>query len=835
MTSSRSIPDCLAHEYRLVERLGDPESRNAVLRVESTRTRHQCILKLPARSCLADDAFLEALSRRAAGPDSRLATPFRVGRDADGRFFTMAGYHPEGSLRDRLSSTGRLPEAAIRPLLRDLAAALAQLHRELDGRRIVHCDVKPSNVLIVRRGSGEADWEFRLSDFDSSVLTPLDEPASTARTVEYAAPETYIPHAGSPAPAMDYWSLGMLMLACIRGRHPFDGLHDDRVRELVVTDWHVDVQYLRDIGDEALRALIAGLLQRRPGDRWGEEEIRRWLDGDAEAVVSGLRLLGERAAPTPFTIGGEACYTAGNAARALLRSWDTGALYGDAFPSWLRTLSPTAASCADDARREPSRDAGLLRFCRTLYPEEPIPAIWRGERISASNLAALAGRATRGDSAARAWLLGFLIEDEGFRHFPAHDCADVAALAQSIVHARAEYTRAWRDIVDAGAPRRSAPSEDDAWLDAVLIACSPAATRPMPEEMLDPQLIMRRADWFFVFGTDPDRLDPSRRFVLRQLQGASLVVDANVAHIDERGDVDPRALREGTALSELQRRTLSSLSVRPGARIARLVGGDTFSPERPPPGSLIAVEGAPGVFRRRVRRRASPPAQERSRAGEQQDGTPVAAGQRTGGEPMLAMRIVRLDVASRRLAAMDGELYLAQIEWSGGSADTRLAVYGIDTLLPVRRLRIAVPDAGRMLLVIDRSTRVELRGAGDSRAQRRRRSMRILMGRGSRAPLRRVAGDVLPLLRRGPIDALGPILRAGAPLASARRRTMLPAARPARHRPALRAAASPGLLGGLAVAPPHEIARVAVGARQRRHAASFSARSAGLQQGNRSP
>ena len=843
MTIARMIPDNLAEEYRLVERLGDPESPNTVLCVEAIRTRHRFVLKLPARSCLADDVFLEALSHRAAGPDNRLATPFRVGRGRDGRFFTIGEHHPAGSLRARLAEPNRLPQAAIRPLVRDLSAALARLHQEINGRRIVHCDLKPSNVLVARHGRHEADWEFRLSDFDSAVLMPLHDRAPMARTPGYAAPEACI--AGPPDPAMDYWSLGMLVLTGLRGRHPFDGLPDDQVRELLVTDWHMDAQYLSDVADEACRALIGGLMQRHPAGRWGADEVRRWLDGDAQVIVNGLRSLGESAAPTPFAIGGEDCCTVGNTTRALLRSWDTGSLYGDEFLPWLRGLSRTAASCAERARELP-RDAGLLHFCRTLYPGGRMPAVWRGERVSASNLAGLAGRAGHGDNAARIWLLDFLRDDGGSRHYAAIGYSDVAALVQSVAEARREYGQAWQDITNAGAPSESAPSEDDTWVHAVLIACSPAAARSIPGELLDPLVIMQRADWFFVFGTDPDRLNPSRRFVLRQLQRASLVLHSSIAHIDEHGDVDPRALREGIALSESQHRLLRSLTVRPGARIASLSAGDTYAPERPPPRLLTPIEDAPGVFRQPVRPRNGPPAQELPPTGESQDTAPEdeqptdesqerasRAEQASAGEPPpLTMRIVRLDVVSRASAPADNELYLALISWSGASPDARLTVHGIDGLLPVRRLRIRVPDDGRMMLVIDRSTRVRLWSAGSRRADRRQQSIRILMRRRNRASLRRV-NEVLPLLRHGLRDAFSPIRKAGDSLAAARERRMLRAPLPARRPTAVRPAASRRRTGSLAVTSPSRIAEVAVSARQRRYAASCSSQAAAPQPGSR--
>ena len=69
MSNARMIPEHLAEEYRLVERIDDGRSSNTVLCVETIRTRHRFVLKLPARSCLADDAFLEALSRRSDGAD----------------------------------------------------------------------------------------------------------------------------------------------------------------------------------------------------------------------------------------------------------------------------------------------------------------------------------------------------------------------------------------------------------------------------------------------------------------------------------------------------------------------------------------------------------------------------------------------------------------------------------------------------------------------------------------------------------------------------------------------------------------------------------------------
>lgn len=823
------IPHSLAEEYRFVERLGDPESRNTVLRVEDARTGYDHVLKLPARSCLADDVFLQALSRRAAAGDNRLVVPSRVGWTGDGRFFTVADHFPCGSLHACLAGTGRLPAAAVRPLVRDLAGALAQLHRVVGGRRIVHCDVKPSNVLVARDGSREADWAFRLADFDSAVLLPLDGSATAARTVGYAAPEALIP--GEPGPAMDYWSLGMLLLTCLRGRHPFADLSDGRIGEMLVTDWRVDAQYLADIRDEDARALVGGLMQPSPVDRWGGDEIRRWLDGDAETVMQGLRGLGETAAQEPFAIGGEHCYTVGNAARALLRGWDTETLYGDEFPAWLHQVSRTAWSCAEQARRLP-RDVGLLHFCATLYPggRERMPALWRGERVSVGNLAALAGRAVRGDSGARSWLLDLLREDGAFRgrdgglHYFCHErgsgperSGPVAALVQSVDGARQAYLQAWEAIGSAGAPG-SAPGQDEAWLHAVLIACAPVDRGSAPDELFDPLLLMLRADWFFVFGTDPDRINPSQRFVLRELQQASLLSDVNIGQIDESGAVDPDVLRGGVALSDLQARLLRSLAVPTDARIASLCPGDTYAPESPPAwlSGLAEVERSPGVYRRRGERPGRPPGNE---------------AHRSGGEPALTVRIVRLDVAARPPAppawiALDREVHLALIAWSGGAEDVRLTVTGAGTGFPAGLTRAS--GEGRLLLVVDRSVRIEIRCRGRGRTARRNASVRIRVGRREPRAIHRVAGAVRAV-RHGALRAgSGPIRKAGVSIMSAPATGLLRSAPLAGAAVNLQPVAALRRSGPLTaararVAGATPVAGVGVSARQRRHAALYRA------------
>ena len=724
----KNLPD----EYQFVESLNDA---NTVMRVESVATKGQYVLKLLDLNSLANDTFHEQLRIRSQTEGNRLNTPVRTGRIADGRYFTVTDYRPEGSLYSCLTNCTPLPREAIRPLIRDLATACRQMHDERDGFRIIHGDIKPSNVLVVRRGSREADWEFRLSDFDSAILlgnngAPI---ISGAHTAGYAAPEVLRREPADIPIPMDYWSMGMLLLTSLLGRHPFWDLPDEQVKGLLVTQEWQPSEAISQVEDEACRALMGGLLRRVPAERWGTDEVQRWLRDERNIVVQGLRFLGENAADVPFSIDGDYAYTVGNVAIALLRSWNTEILLSDELACWLHVLSHSAASYVESERlRGMDADAALLDFCGVYYPSGRMPPFWCREEVSASNFAGLADRANRGDDSSRACLLAFL--NHGHHYFVSRSAEypNVKELVESISQARNEYRKAWQTIANAGGPR-SMPSEDDCWIHATLIAYSPADPRAQLQELFDPLLIMRRADWFLAFGTDPERINPSQLFVLRSLQEASQLENVNISHIDRFGNVDAPGIWEDIVLPVSQRRLLGSLTVRPKARIDNVAAGETYPPERAP----SIADHIATALRRGFRWCAQRLLRQRGGAQRPQDNS------------RLEMRIVRLTIKAGQKPVSEeeeDELYLAMISWSGAGPNTRLVVANPAAIFPIPRFQAPVPADGRMLLVIERNAQVYLAGPGLGFRGRRSRSIRILMGRKYPTPVRRLAQHIIPRL-----------------------------------------------------------------------------------------
>jgi eukaryotic-like serine/threonine-protein kinase len=128
----------------------------------------------------------------------------------------------------------------------DIAEALEYIHH----RGIVHRDVKPANILLVRYGDDDTRPRAKLTDFGIAQLSDLgagvdvgDLPRSTAGTAAYISPEQA--NGEQVGPASDVYSLGLVLLECLTGEVAFPG---DPVQTLVA----------RFVSDPAIPATIAG-------------------------------------------------------------------------------------------------------------------------------------------------------------------------------------------------------------------------------------------------------------------------------------------------------------------------------------------------------------------------------------------------------------------------------------------------------------------------------------------------------------------------------------------------------------------------------------------------
>ncbi len=120
-------------------------------------------------------------------------------------------YAPGGFLADRVEDSGPLSEGEWRQMGTEIASALAAAH----DAGVIHCDVKPSNVLFA------ADGSARLADFGIAKATGMTTGTldSIEGSLAYVPPELL--DGEKPQPANDVYSLALTLMYAASGEQPF--------------------------------------------------------------------------------------------------------------------------------------------------------------------------------------------------------------------------------------------------------------------------------------------------------------------------------------------------------------------------------------------------------------------------------------------------------------------------------------------------------------------------------------------------------------------------------------------------------------------------------------
>ena len=166
---------------------------------------------------------------------------------------------------------------------RQLAEALNYLHHA--GK--LHCDIKPSNVLV------RTDGVLKLLDFGltSEFGLRVTSGSQVVGTPAYMSPEQGLNQPLSEA--SDWYSVGVMLFEALTGQRPFGGTYPDVLRDKAARDGPAPSELVDDL-PPPLDDLCQELLTRRPELRPGGAEIiarlnRLWPQGRPVAPsVAGL-------------------------------------------------------------------------------------------------------------------------------------------------------------------------------------------------------------------------------------------------------------------------------------------------------------------------------------------------------------------------------------------------------------------------------------------------------------------------------------------------------------------------------------------------------------------
>ncbi|XP_051485195.1 LOW QUALITY PROTEIN: SNF-related serine/threonine-protein kinase-like [Apus apus] len=174
---------------------------------------------------------------------------------------------------------GGLAEARAKHYFAQIVHAISYCHK----LHVVHRDLKPENVVFFQE-----QGVVKLTDFGfSNRFQPGEMLTTSCGSLAYSAPEILLGDEYD-APAVDIWSLGVILYMLVCGHPPFQEANDSETLTMIM-----DCRYTVPPHVSAECAdLISRMLQRDPKQRASLEQIEAhaWLQGVDPSPASRCRL-----------------------------------------------------------------------------------------------------------------------------------------------------------------------------------------------------------------------------------------------------------------------------------------------------------------------------------------------------------------------------------------------------------------------------------------------------------------------------------------------------------------------------------------------------------------
>lgn len=246
--------------YRLVRRLGSG-GMGVVWLARDPRLDRAVALKLlpPHRS--ADDAARRRLADEARAASALdhpgIAAIYDVGEAPAGGVFIAMAYYEGESLRRRIER-GPLPVDEAVDLAAQIAEGLAAAH----AAGIVHCDIKPGNLLITTAGA------VKIVDFGvARIPGPARQPGGgTGGTPPYMSPEQV--RGDDVDERADVWALGVVLHEMLTGERPFWAADDEALALAILSVEAEPVRATRPGVPRRLAAVVTRCLEKDPAARY---------------------------------------------------------------------------------------------------------------------------------------------------------------------------------------------------------------------------------------------------------------------------------------------------------------------------------------------------------------------------------------------------------------------------------------------------------------------------------------------------------------------------------------------------------------------------------------
>ncbi len=254
------IGKTIAH-YKILEKLGDGGMGEVYL-AEDTKLKRKVALKfLPkeySRDSEAKKRFMSEARSASSLDHSNICVIHDINETEDGQMFISMNYCKGETLQNCINER----EFTIKQILQYITQIAKGLEKAHD-RGIVHCDIKPSNIIITNEGIA------KIVDFGIARIVSEEKLAGkdgTSGTVAYMSPE-HVSNSNIDARS-DIWSLGVVFYEILTKQAPFNGSYNDALMYSIINEEPVAITNINPDISAQLDRIIVKMMKKNPDDRY---------------------------------------------------------------------------------------------------------------------------------------------------------------------------------------------------------------------------------------------------------------------------------------------------------------------------------------------------------------------------------------------------------------------------------------------------------------------------------------------------------------------------------------------------------------------------------------
>jgi TolB-like protein/Tfp pilus assembly protein PilF len=267
MVSGHMIGRIVSH-YRIIERLG-AGGMGIVFRAHDELLDRDVAIKFLPPGLITEDAarrrFLKEALTLARLHHPNIGTIYEFGSEEGSDYLVMECI-PGVTLAERLTF-GLFPEKEAIAIAGQIAAALEEAHEQ----GVIHCDLKPANVMITPKGQvkildfGVARLAQKAADVPSAT-TSSDDTSRVIGTLPYMAPEQVFGDATDAR--TDLHAFGALLYEMVTGRRAFSQQHVPRISHAILHNPPTAPTVLVPGLSPELERIILKCLEKSPEERY---------------------------------------------------------------------------------------------------------------------------------------------------------------------------------------------------------------------------------------------------------------------------------------------------------------------------------------------------------------------------------------------------------------------------------------------------------------------------------------------------------------------------------------------------------------------------------------